>query len=135
MEELIRSIRTHRGLSQAHLARRVGTHQSAQARGGRGLTGVETLDLLRAMGERLEIAGVEPDRDHGVDYVLIGGLAVQTHGHVRTANDAGLIPAPNPGHLKKLAAARATRRHRCAGGEPGRPDPDEASPRPSDRPL
>lgn len=43
--------------------------------------------------------------DHGVDYVLIGGLAVQTHGHVRTTNDADLIPAPNPANLKKLAAA------------------------------
>jgi hypothetical protein len=43
--------------------------------------------------------------EHGVDYVLIGGLAVQTHGHVRTTNDADLIPAPNPGNLKRLAAA------------------------------
>jgi predicted nucleotidyltransferase len=43
--------------------------------------------------------------DHGVDYVLIGGLAVQTHGHVRTTNDADLIPAPDPANLKKLAAA------------------------------
>lgn len=43
--------------------------------------------------------------EHGVDYVLIGGLAVQTHGHVRTTNDADLIPAPHPDNLKKLAAA------------------------------
>lgn len=43
--------------------------------------------------------------EHGVDYVLIGGLAVQTHGHVRTTNDADLIPAPNPANLKRLAAA------------------------------
>jgi hypothetical protein len=42
--------------------------------------------------------------DHGVDYVLIGGLAVQTHGHVRTTNDADLIPAPDPANLKRLAA-------------------------------
>jgi hypothetical protein len=40
-----------------------------------------------------------------VEYVLIGGLAVQTHGHVRTTNDADLIPAPNPGNLERLAAA------------------------------
>ena len=40
-----------------------------------------------------------------VDYVLIGGLAVQTHGHVRTTNDAGLIPAPDPANLERLAAA------------------------------
>lgn len=43
--------------------------------------------------------------EHGVDYVLIGGLAVQTHGHVRTTNDADLIPAPDPTNLKRLAAA------------------------------
>jgi uncharacterized nucleotidyltransferase DUF6036 len=43
--------------------------------------------------------------EHGVEYVLIGGLAVQTHGHVRTTNDADLIPAPEPKNLKRLAAA------------------------------
>lgn len=43
--------------------------------------------------------------EHQVDYVLIGGLAVQTHGHVRTTNDADLIPAPDPANLKRLAAA------------------------------
>jgi hypothetical protein len=40
-----------------------------------------------------------------VDYVLIGGLAVQTYGHVRTTNDADLIPAPDPDNLERLAAA------------------------------
>ena len=43
--------------------------------------------------------------EHGVEYVLIGGLAVQTHGHVRTTNDADLIPAPQPANLNRLAAA------------------------------
>ena len=43
--------------------------------------------------------------EHGVDYVLIGGLAVQTHGHVRTTNDADLIPAPDPANLERLAVA------------------------------
>lgn len=43
--------------------------------------------------------------EHRVDYVLIGGLAVQTHGHVRTTNDADLIPAPEPANLERLAAA------------------------------
>ncbi|MBK8294102.1 MAG: hypothetical protein IPK93_04725 [Solirubrobacterales bacterium] len=41
----------------------------------------------------------------GVEYVLIGGIAVQTHGHVRMTNDADLIPAPNPGNLERLAGA------------------------------
>ncbi len=43
--------------------------------------------------------------EHGVEYVLIGGLAVQTHGHVRMTNDADLIPAPDPANLERLAAA------------------------------
>lgn len=43
--------------------------------------------------------------EHGVEYVLIGGLAVQTHGHVRTTNDADLIPAPDPANLARLATA------------------------------
>jgi predicted nucleotidyltransferase len=43
--------------------------------------------------------------EHGVDYVLIGGLAVQTHGHVRMTNDADLIPAPDPANLERLATA------------------------------
>jgi predicted nucleotidyltransferase len=43
--------------------------------------------------------------EHGVRYVLIGGLAVQTHGHVRTTNDADLIPAPDPANLERLASA------------------------------
>jgi hypothetical protein len=43
--------------------------------------------------------------EHRVDYILIGGLAVQTHGHVRTTNDAGLILAPDPANLERLAAA------------------------------
>ncbi len=42
--------------------------------------------------------------EHEVAYVLIGGLAVQTHGHVRTTNDADLIPAPDPANLARLAA-------------------------------
>lgn len=41
--------------------------------------------------------------EHEVEYVLIGGLAVQTHGHVRTTNDADLIPAPDPANLERLA--------------------------------
>jgi predicted nucleotidyltransferase len=61
------------------------------------------------------VSGPEPPLDaerilralasHGVNYVLIGGLAVQTHGHVRTTNDADLIPAPEPANLERLAAA------------------------------
>lgn len=65
--ELIRTTRVQRGLSQERLARRTGTQQSAISRleADEISPGVETLDLLlRAMGERLEIGGVTPERDY-----------------------------------------------------------------------
>lgn len=107
----------------------MGTQQSAISRleADEVSPTVETLDLLlRAMGEQLQLSASpllggsrvsEPEppldaerilrtlADHDVDYVLIGGLAVQTHGHVRTTNDADLIPAPEPANLGRLAAA------------------------------
>jgi hypothetical protein len=43
--------------------------------------------------------------EHGVDYVIIGGLAVQTHGHVRTTVDIDVLPRPDPSNMKRLADA------------------------------
>ena len=43
--------------------------------------------------------------EHGVDYVIIGGLAVQTHGHVRTTVDIDVLPRPDPSNLARLADA------------------------------
>jgi uncharacterized protein len=54
-------------LSQRRLARRVGTKQSAISRleADEVSPSIETLDqLLRAMGERLEIAAATPERDY-----------------------------------------------------------------------
>lgn len=42
---------------------------------------------------------------HEVEYVVVGGLAVQVHGHVRTTNDVDLIPSPTPENLERLAQA------------------------------
>jgi hypothetical protein len=42
---------------------------------------------------------------HGVRYVVVGGLAVQVHGHVRMTNDVDLIPEPEPRNLARLADA------------------------------
>jgi predicted nucleotidyltransferase len=43
--------------------------------------------------------------EHEVDYVIVGGLAVQTHGHVRTTIDIDLYPRPEPRNLARLADA------------------------------
>jgi hypothetical protein len=42
---------------------------------------------------------------HGVEYVIIGGLAVQTHGHVRTTVDIDVLPRPDPSNMARLADA------------------------------
>jgi len=43
--------------------------------------------------------------EHRVDYVVVGGVAVQVHGHVRMTNDLDLIPAPTRPNLERLATA------------------------------
>lgn len=40
--------------------------------------------------------------EHRVEYVVIGGLAVQTHGHTRTTQDLDLIPKPTSANLARL---------------------------------
>jgi transcriptional regulator with XRE-family HTH domain len=65
--ELIRTTRTRSGLSQARLARRVGTKQSAISRleADEVSPSIETLDMLmRAMGECLRISSGAPERDY-----------------------------------------------------------------------
>jgi hypothetical protein len=43
--------------------------------------------------------------DNLVDYVIIGGLAVQTHGHVRTTVDIDILPRPDRANMERLADA------------------------------
>jgi hypothetical protein len=42
---------------------------------------------------------------HGVDYLIIGGVAVQAYGHVRTTQDVDVIVAPDASNLRRLAPA------------------------------
>ena len=42
--------------------------------------------------------------DAGVDYVLIGGLAVGAHGFPRATKDLDIVPAPDAANLERLAA-------------------------------
>ena len=52
---------------------------------------------------------------HDVDYLIIGGVAVQAYGHVRTTQDVDVIVAPDPENLARLAAALARLGARLAG--------------------
>ncbi len=42
---------------------------------------------------------------HGVDYVVIGGIAVIAHGHTRNTRDVDLLAAAGRENMKKLASA------------------------------
>lgn len=43
--------------------------------------------------------------EHGVDYLIIGGVAAQVHGRRRTTKDLDLTPAPEAENFERLAAA------------------------------
>jgi hypothetical protein len=58
---------------------------------------------------------------HGVEFVVIGGVAVQVHGHRRTTKDLDVIPAPGPENLGRLAAALRALDARPAGMPGGNP--------------
>jgi hypothetical protein len=45
--------------------------------------------------------------EHGVDCVVVGGLAVQTHGFLRGTVDLDIIPRPDLSNLSRLAEALA----------------------------
>jgi hypothetical protein len=46
--------------------------------------------------------------EHDVAYVIVGGIAVQTHGHTRTTIDVDVFPDPDPVNLARLADALNT---------------------------
>src|SRR5204862_7515993 len=57
--------------------------------------------------------------EHAVDYTLIGGLAVQAHGHTRTTQDIDIVPAPDAANLERLVEvlrARGASRWGAIGG-------------------
>jgi hypothetical protein len=58
---------------------------------------------------------------HQVAYVVIGGLAVQAHGHPRTTQDLDLVPEPTAENRGRLLAALTELGARPVGaGAPGR---------------
>lgn len=47
-------------------------------------------------------------RDHDVEFVVIGGLALAPHGYVRATKDLDIVPDPPPANLSRLAQALRT---------------------------
>lgn len=43
--------------------------------------------------------------DQGVEYVVIGAVALAGHGHVRGTTDVDVVPSPRLGNLERLVAA------------------------------
>ncbi len=64
------------------------------------------IDSTAGSGRPLDVQRlIETLARHRVDYVIIGGLATQVHGHRRTTMDLDLTPAPDPENFRRLAAA------------------------------
>jgi hypothetical protein len=57
-----------------------------------------------------------------VEYVLIGGLAVQAHGHTRTTQDVDLVPADDSANLARLSSALEAVGARPAGSADSAPE-------------
>ncbi len=60
--------------------------------------------------------------DHGVDFVVIGGLAVAAHGYVRATKDVDIVPEPGPANLDHLYRALSALGARPLELEDFRPD-------------
>ena len=45
--------------------------------------------------------------EHGVEFVVVGGVAVQTHGYMRPTRDLDIIPRPDLANLSRLGEALA----------------------------
>jgi predicted nucleotidyltransferase len=52
-------------------------------------------EILRALAE------------HGVDFVVVGGIAVQAHGYIRGTGDVDIVPRPTLLNLSRLGEALA----------------------------
>jgi len=68
---------------------------------------------------------LEALHDHDVRFVVIGGVAVQVHGHRRTTKDLDVIPAPERTNLDRLTRALAELQARprdMPGGGPPTPE-------------
>jgi hypothetical protein len=52
----------------------------------------------------LDIQGLLRHLDEaGVEFIVIGGVAVGFHGYVRATEDLDIVPSPDPRNLERLA--------------------------------
>lgn len=52
----------------------------------------------------LDIQGILAELDRaGVEFLVIGGVAVGFHGYIRATKDVDIVPAPDSGNLARLA--------------------------------
>lgn len=59
-------------------------------------------DAVSALPE-LDIRGILAELvREGVDFLVIGGVAVGYHGHIRATKDVDVVPAPDSGNLERL---------------------------------
>jgi len=76
-----------------------------------GTRALDPVPLLRHLSER------------GVEHIIIGGLAVAAHGHVRPSKDLDIVPASAHDNLKRLTTALIDMN--ATGAEAGERDPAE----------
>jgi hypothetical protein len=67
--------------------------------------------------------------EHGVSFVVIGGVAVGAHGYVRATADLDLVPDPSPDNLRRLGNGLVSLEATlpAAGGRPFTPARDSPS--------
>lgn len=66
----------------------------------------------------LDIEGILAELTHeGVDFLVIGGVAVGYHGYVRATKDVDIVPAPNTANLEKLVRVLERIEARIDGAE------------------
>lgn len=60
--------------------------------------------------------------DGGVEFIIIGGLAVGAHGFPRATKDIDIVPEPSPENLKRLADVLSELDYEIIGGEEFEPE-------------
>jgi predicted nucleotidyltransferase len=70
---------------------------------------VDILTFVRVLG------------DAGVDYVVVGGVAANIHGALRTTLDIDIVYGRSPANVERLASALAPYRPYLRGAPPGLP--------------